>query len=388
MQTDQLFRSYQELQQYVGWTDDDARRVQDAADVVRPHLAALVDDFSAEIDRHPTARKVITGGEEQINRLKGTLILWLEELLSGQYDPAYVVRRWKVGWRHVEIGLSQVYTNVALSRLRNGLLRALEEGWTREPATLWATEMSLNMLMDLDLAIIEDAYQAEYLKRQQQVERLATIGRISGGVAHELRNPLNVIKTSVYYLLNAKNPTPEKSAEHLQRIQRQVDVADGVTTALSDFAKLPIPQMEPFEISSCLHEAVENCSLPAAIEFRIDCPADLPPVLGDRRQMLIVFGNLIRNARDAMSGGGELTITATQADGRVEVAVQDTGDGIREEDLERIHEPLFSTKARGMGLGLAISGAILEKHGAHLSVASQPGAGSTFTVGMGTLRGD
>src|SRR5438093_8079356 len=100
---------------------------------------------------------------------------------------------------------------------------------------------SLNTLLDLDLAIIEDAYQAEYTARQQRTERLAAIGQVAGGIAHELRNPLNVVKTSVYYLLNARNPTPAKTAEHLQRIERHVVVADGVITALSNFARLPLP---------------------------------------------------------------------------------------------------------------------------------------------------
>src|SRR5581483_11002967 len=112
-----------------------------------------------EIERHPDARKVITGGRAQIERLKGTLIQWLRELLGGRYDRAYVGRRWRVGWRHVEIGLDQVYTNVALSRLRTGLMRRLHDSWTGEVQELQAVVRSLNKLLDLDLAIIEDAYQ-------------------------------------------------------------------------------------------------------------------------------------------------------------------------------------------------------------------------------------
>jgi signal transduction histidine kinase len=236
MRPDELFVRYRELQAYVGWTDEAARQVAVVAGPLEPYLPDLIDDFYAEIDRHPEARKVITGGAAQVQRLKGTLTTWVRELFCGRDDRDYVARRWRVGWRHVEIGLDQVYTNVALSRLRSGLVRALHESWAGEPDGLKATVRALNTLLDLDLAIIEDAYQAEYAERLQRTERLAAIGQVAGGVAHELRNPLNVVKTSVYYLLNARNPAPEKKAEHLRRIERHVVLADGVITALSNFA--------------------------------------------------------------------------------------------------------------------------------------------------------
>ncbi len=168
MDADKLFPRYQELQRYVGWTAEDAQRLQSVQRLLDSHLPGLVDDFYAEIERHPEARKVITGGQQQINRLKGTLVKWLRELLAGNYDSAYVARRWKVGWRHVEIGLDQVYTNVALSRLRKGLLTTLDENWTGAIRELLDIRRSLNVLMDLDLAIIEDAYQEEYVAREQR----------------------------------------------------------------------------------------------------------------------------------------------------------------------------------------------------------------------------
>ena len=124
MDLDRLFSRYRELQSYAGWTEADARCIVAAAGLVEPILHILVDDFYAEIERHPGARKVITGGQAQIDRLKGTLVQWIRELLAGTYDAEYVARRWRVGWRHVEIGLEQVYTNVALSRLRSGLVGA------------------------------------------------------------------------------------------------------------------------------------------------------------------------------------------------------------------------------------------------------------------------
>jgi signal transduction histidine kinase len=380
MDPETLYQRYQELQRYVGWTDEDAQRVHSVAAALDPCLPALVDDFYNEIDRHPNARKVITGGAAQVERLKGTLLRWLRELLAGPYDSAYVARRWKVGWRHVEIGLDQVYTNVALSRLRRGLLRALGETWQGAPPEERAVRRSLDALLDLDLAIIEDAYQAEYAARQQRSERLAAIGQVAGGIAHELRNPLNVVKTSVYYLLNARQPSPTKTAEHLQRIERHVVVADGVITALSNFARLPLPNLQPFPVELLVREVLELTPLPDNVQAVLDLPPSLPPGLADQEQLRIVLGNLIRNAREAMPQGGRLTITARPAGDAVEVDVSDTGVGIPAENLKRVMEPLYSTKARGLGLGLAIARSILEKNNGSLRVVSEPGRGTTFTV--------
>jgi truncated hemoglobin YjbI len=161
MDATELFDRYRELQSYVAWSDEDADRVRGLVPLVEPHLPSLVEDFYAEIARHPEAHNVFTGGQAQVDRLKGSLLAWLRDLLEGPYDRDYVARRWKVGARHVEIGLDQVYTSVALSRLREGLVRHLGESWSRDQVGLVAAIRSLNRLLDLDLAMIEDAYQAE-----------------------------------------------------------------------------------------------------------------------------------------------------------------------------------------------------------------------------------
>jgi signal transduction histidine kinase len=380
MQADDLFRRYQDLQAYVGWTGADEERIRAAGPFVEPRFPDLIDDFYAEIQRHPNARRVITGGEQQIERLKKTFLQWLHELFFSPYDAEYVVRRWRVGYRHVLIGLDQVYTNAALSRLRRGLSQVLESTSSGGPAERSGMNASLDKLLDLDLAIIELAYQTAFQERQQAVERLAAIGHMAGGVAHELRNPLNVVKTSVYYLLNAKNPTTEKVAEHLKRIERQVGMADGVITALNDFAKMPLPVLDHVPLEPQIKEILELNPLPEEINVLLDIPASIPPVLADPAQMKIVFGNLIRNAREAMPGGGRLTIRAEAVGDQVEIRIADTGAGIRSEDLQRIMEPLFTTKARGIGLGLAITRAIVDKHNGKLRVESQPGQGATFCV--------
>ncbi len=375
-------RRYRELQAYVGWSDADASRVASLATAVEPRLPALIDDFYEAILRHEGARKVLTGGAPQVERLKGTLRRWVRELLAGRYDSEYVEGRWRVGWRHVEIGLDQVYTNVALSRLRAGLARAAEEGWTGPREALPDALLSLDTLLDLDLAIVEDAYQAEYSARLQRTERLATLGQVAGGVAHELRNPLNVIKTSAYFLLNARAASAEKSAEHLRRIERNVDLADGVIQSLSSFARMPAPGLGRVPLDACLREALELNPPGDSVAVALDCPESLPAAVGDVDGLRIVFGNLIRNAGDAMPGGGRLAISASAGDGRIEVRVVDSGVGIPPEALARVTEPLFSTKARGLGLGLAIVRSILERIGGRLDVRSRPGEGSTFTVSL------
>lgn len=375
-----IYQLYQELQRYVGWTDADAHRVAALAPLLEPQIDGLIDDFYDEIDRHPEARRVITGGAQQVSRLKETLKGWLRDLLCGKYDEAYVSRRWRVGLRHVEIGLSQVYTNAALSRLRRGMLRALDRNWQGDVGEQLASRASLNMLLDLDLAIIEDAYQTEFNHRQQQTERLATIGQVAGGVAHELRNPLNVVKTSVYFLQNMRQASPEKVQQHLERIERQVGLADRVIAALSDFARLPLPEANPVHVRACLQEVIELNPVPSAISVSIECPDDLPAILGDARQLQIVFGNLVRNARDAMADGGRLTLSARVIEGDVLVSVADTGVGIQRENVERVMEPLYSTKARGIGLGLAITRSIVEKHGGQVQIESEAGAGSVFKI--------
>jgi two-component system NtrC family sensor kinase len=360
--------------------EQDVKRVRGAGELLRTDFTDLIDDFYAEIKRHPDALKVIVGGDEQIARLKKSLRQWLEELFSGCYDEAYVARRWRVGYRHVEIGLDQVFTNAALARLRRGLLAALVRRWQGPQEELLEVRVSINSLIDLDLAIIEDAYQAEYQRRRITAERLATIGKVAGGIAHELRNPLNVVKTSVYFLLNASNAPPEKRRTHLERIERQVGLADGVITALNDFARLPAPELLPVEIEPCLRDVLDLTPMPPAVTVEWEIAAPGLTLLGDRSQLVIVFGNLIRNARDAMPRGGTLRVGAAPDGDMVAITIQDSGQGIPREQLSQIFEPLFSTKAKGIGLGLSISRDIVDRHHGQISVTSEPGMGTTFTV--------
>jgi PAS domain S-box-containing protein len=166
-----LFDRYRDLQTYVGWCEEDAARIKAVAELIRQHSRVLIDDFYEEIERHPDASRVITGGPAQIARLKASLTAWLSDALEGRGDSDYVTRRWRIGLRHAEIGLNPAYTSAAMSRLRNGVIEIISQAPNQPPEELRRLVQSFNKLLDLDLSIIQDAYWAEYLKQEKLAER-------------------------------------------------------------------------------------------------------------------------------------------------------------------------------------------------------------------------
>jgi PAS domain S-box-containing protein len=228
----------------------------------------------------------------------------------------------------------------------------------------------------------------EFMGKLKRAERMATLGEVAGGVAHELRNPLNVIQTSIYYLINARNATPEKTFDHFNRISRNVELADKVITSLSNFAKMPTPAPLPIAIEPFVRETLDLNLPGAGILVTVDCPAGLPCAMADGDQLRIALGNLIRNGCDAMAGTGHLAISAVATNGVVDLSVSDTGVGIAEQDLARIMQPLYSTKTRGLGLGLSISRSLVETNHGTLTVTSELGHGSIFTIRLNASPAD
>ncbi len=384
--SDHRFARFQQIQRYVGWQEGDGERLRRLGPLLESHFDALAADFYAEIERHEATRRVMVGGPRQVERLQATLKQWLGDLFAGVYDADYVMRRWRVGLRHVEIGLDQQFANAALARIRASLTGRIAANWVGSVGEMVDSLISLHRLLDLDLAIIEDAYRHEYVLAQKRTERLVAIGQMASGIAHELRNPLNVIQTSVFYLRNARKATPEKLAEHFERIERQVGLADSVIAALSDFAKLPLPNVEPVAVRGLVEETLTNHPPGERIAVTLSGLDESPPMRGDARQIAIVLSNLVRNATDAMPEGGRLSIAAESFDEGgtrwVRLTVADSGPGIPAEQVYRIFEPFFSTKVRGIGLGLAICRAIIDNHGGKLRVVSELGSGSRFSLAL------
>ena len=203
------YQKYLELQRYVDWTQSDQRRVADVADLLLAHSDLLVDDFYAQILSHPRAAQVITGGAAQIVQLKSSLRQWLRQLLTGPYDHDYVQLRTKVGRKHVAIGLDQVFTNAALARLRTGMLRILSQHMQATPDDLAETISAFNKLLDLDLAIIEDAYQTEFAARQKSLGKENLQLRVALEREQRVTNIVgsSEVMQEVYRLIERTGPT-------------------------------------------------------------------------------------------------------------------------------------------------------------------------------------
>ena len=204
---------------------------------------------------------------------------------------------------------------------------------------------------------------------------LAEAGFAAGAGERGLLHGLGLFET-----LLAVNGEPRLVAEHLERIDRQVSLVDSVITALSDIARLPEPNVTPCDINELIRQVISTVSMPGNITITNEIAQVLPTVTVDPNQIAIVFRNLLRNARDAMPDGGSIRCASHQQAEMIVIEVIDSGIGIESDDLCRITEPLFTTKARGMGLGLAVSAAIIDKNRGRLEVESQVGVGTTFAV--------
>lgn len=234
---------------------------------------------------------------------------------------------------------------------------------------------------DLDRRIDERSRELEMTQSKLiHSERLAVLGKLAGGVAHEIRNPLHVISTSLYYLRLSQPDLPAKAREHLDRIGHHVGNASRIIAELLDYARTPELQPEEYPLWQALEEALAAVTVPAGVHVKLS-PPDAPVyVRGDRGQVGRIVGNLIQNGIQAMPDGGELALHVTARNGDAVAEVTDTGTGIAPDDLPQIFEPLFTTKVKGIGLGLATSKVYAELHGGKLEVDSQLGRGATFRL--------
>ena len=217
-----------------------------------------------------------------------------------------------------------------------------------------------------------------------QQERLAMLGQLAGSVGHELRNPLGVISNAIYFLSQVQPDADAKVKEYLDIIKNEIRTADKIIADLLDFSRIKPMEQELVAIAGLVRQVLERFPAPTGVAVTLDLPENMPQVYAVPHQLVQVLGNLAANAYQAMPEGGSLVISnqlsVINEQEFVTVSVRDTGMGISPEDMEKLFEPLFTTKSRGIGLGLAVCKKLAEANQGWIDVQSVLGEGSTFTV--------
>ena len=214
-------------------------------------------------------------------------------------------------------------------------------------------------------------------------EKLAILGKLAGGVGHELRNPLGAIKNAAYFLdMALEKPDPDVK-EMIKLINKEVARSEDIISSLLDFARPKTLTLTKEVFTTAVNEALKRNPIPDHVTVINNLDETLPRILADQDKLLQVFNNIISNAFQAMPGGGSLTITSKQPDPEwVSISFTDTGEGISAENMKKLFEPLFTTKIKGIGLGMVVSKNIVELHGGHIDVRSKAGKGTTVTVNL------
>jgi PAS domain S-box-containing protein len=228
-------------------------------------------------------------------------------------------------------------------------------------------------------------------KTMMQQEKLASVGRLSAGVAHEINNPLTTILTTAMLIQEELDPQ-DPNYQELETITKETLRCRKIVSSLLDFARQSTPARKPCDINDIVNESVVLTNKQAAFKdltLSFEPGTGIPHVLLDKGQIQQSVINLIINAVEATEAGGTISIsTAYKAElETIEIAVSDTGEGISENDLVRIFDPFYTTKDTGNGLGLAITHGIIEQHNGTIGVESKLGQGTIFTIKLPVTPG-
>jgi two-component system NtrC family sensor kinase len=245
-----------------------------------------------------------------------------------------------------------------------------------------------------------EEHEAELSGQLVQAAKLASVGELAAGIAHEINNPLAIIaeevgvmKDSLDPALTEKDEEPLDLNEHLDAIHDAVFRCRDITRKLLTFVRRTEVKVEPQDVHGILDDVLdammgnELAISNVVVERRFD--PQIPEILTDRNQLVQVFVNLVKNAIDAMPTGGHLTVTTRLREGRAAIAIRDTGCGMSPDHVERVFMPFFTTKdpGKGTGLGLSVSYTIIRDFGGDFYVESALGKGSTFTVELPLAAG-
>lgn len=367
---------FQELKRYVLWTAADEEALRRFHPVAAPEFERIADVFYRRVLDHDEARKALEGGESQVGRLKVTLKQWMNTLLSGPWDEAYYETRARIGRIHVRIALPQHYMLGAMNVVR----REFSDLAMRrcDAAALRPTLAALDKILDMELAIMLHTYREDLIAQQARHERLATFGQLVGSIGHELRNPLGVIESSLYILRGRIED--ERSRKHMDRIGEQLGIANRIISDLLDMIRDRPLDLVEVRLGSLVGEVIDAVRRPPGARVVVEGFDELPAIVADASKLRQALLNLVENAIQAIGESGEVRLRGEIQGGELCVVVEDTGPGVDPLIRGRLFEPLITTKAKGIGLGLPLVRRIVEQHGGAVAYEAPPEGGARFVI--------
>jgi signal transduction histidine kinase len=379
----------EEIFGYVGFTDDDRARLAALHPRLAPRFPAIAHRFYESVLSNATAASVL-GGSAQIDRMRAALIDWMSTGLLGPHDEAFYDKRMRIGHRHVAIGLSSQYMFTAMNVIRLAYQDCVAELYPAAEA--FAVLRSIHKLLDCELAIMvlhyeRDSQQKLVLReRRAQADRLLAMQTMSAGLAHEVRNPLNAAKLQLELLerrLHRQSGDPRLTGP-TELAQKEIERLTALLNEFLAFARPPELHTQEHDIVAIVRQVVELERITAEKRgATLDLLAQPAPLLGqvDAAKLHQLVLNLVRNACEAVSTGGHVTVhvSPSPGDAHCQIRVTDDGPGIPDHVRTRIYEPFFSTKEGGTGLGMSIVHSLVSLHGGAIDLQTGPD-GTTFDV--------
>lgn len=368
---------FEEVKSYLQFSPQDAERLVALRPSVEPHFGKVVESFYEALWQNPRTRAVFDG-PEQVQRLRKSLYLWLEELFTGPFDASYFENRMRIGRAHVDVGLLPHFMFGAMNIVRLELLEAVETSEFEGQERLEAIQ-SVHKILDVELTMMLQSYWDYMMELKLKVPQA-----LASGLAHEIRNPLNAIVLNLT-LLERKMRSLDADGENssiFDAMRNEVRRIQALTSEIMDFAK-PIDiicgwhQIE--SLASDVRTVLGATFEAADVEFTTTVAGD-PLIYCDIDRMKQVFFNLLSNALEAVEKGGKVELAFDGLESGTEIRVVDDGYGMPPSLKYRIFDLFYTNKASGTGLGLPIVRKIVEAHGGSMDVSSKEGQGTEFLI--------